>query len=75
MTAHLAIVEGLAGLEVVLVTLLGSIQQVAAHIPRGWNIHTFVNFDEFFANLSPNSIRDRGIHDSITQNLNKCSQI
>ena len=27
----------------------------------GWNIHTFVNFDEFFTNLSPDLMRDRRI--------------
>ena len=29
---------------------------------RGWIIHTFVKFDEFSINLSPNSIRNRRIY-------------
>ena len=29
---------------------------------RGGDIHTFVKFDEFLMNLSPNSIRNRQIH-------------
>ena len=29
-----------------------------SNLGRAWNIHTFVNFDEFSMNLSPNSIRD-----------------
>ena len=37
-----------------------------ANAEVGWNIHTFVNFDELvIINLSPNSIRDRQIHFSI----------
>ena len=44
--------------------------KLVAKATRGWDIHTFVNSDEIFTNLSPNSSRDRRIRYSNIPNLN-----
>ena len=44
-------------------------EAASASVVGGWNIHTFVNFDEFLMNLSPKLISDRRIVYLIYQKL------